>query len=397
MRTGFRQQGLQAVARALRSILSTVVLCVCALGLLLTQPAQAARAPGYERYGSSEGLTSGEVVSMAEDAEGYLWVATFAGDLQRFDGQSFEHYSAAHGLTSRRIKRIHIDHTGRLRVATLAGVFALHGERFEREPALGEIAVYDLLEARDGAFWFATEAGVVRTKHGEVLQLGLKDGLPMANATALAEGPSGEVWIGTTRGLARYHQGQLASFLKDHASLGDDYITRLLVDKAGTLWVATDWGVSSFDGKRFAPLDLGVGTRHLYVLDLLLDRNQRLRMATLGAGVLSWDGATLGQVGPSQGLPSSNVWSLAQSRGGGLWIGTQEHGLLLREHGPFDPVISIGSLADTVPSALLRTPDNELWVGTVGAGALRLKDRGTVLARSHSCRPRADLCQRSAK
>ena len=379
MRTGYRQQVLSAVARAQPSSLATMVLYMCALGLLLTQLAQAARAPGYERYGTSEGLTSGEVVSMAEDAEGYLWVATFTGDLQRFDGQNFEHYSAAHGLTSRRIKRIHIDHTGRLRVATLAGVFVLRGERFEREPALGEVAVYDLLETQDGAFWFATETGAVRTHHEQVLRLGVHDGLPMANATALAEGPSGEVWIGTTRGLARYHHGQLTSFLKDHASLGDDYITRLLTDPRGTLWVATDWGVSSFDGKRFTPLDLGVGARHLYVLDLLLDRHQHLRMATLGAGVLSWDGAKLGQVGLGQGLPSSNVWSLAQSRGGGLWIGTQEQGLLLREHGPFDPVISIGSLTDAVPSALLRTPSNELWVGTVGAGVLRLQNRATVL------------------
>ena len=70
MRTGYRQQVLSAVARAQLSNLATMVLYVCALGLLLTQLAQAARAPGYERYGTSEGLTSGEVVSMAEDAEG---------------------------------------------------------------------------------------------------------------------------------------------------------------------------------------------------------------------------------------------------------------------------------------------------------------------------------------
>lgn len=53
----------------------------------------AASAAGYEHYGASEGLASGEVVSIAEDLEGYLWVATLASGVHRFDGRVFERSS----------------------------------------------------------------------------------------------------------------------------------------------------------------------------------------------------------------------------------------------------------------------------------------------------------------
>lgn len=340
--------------------------------------ASAARTPGYEQYGANEGLSSGEVVSVVEDREGYLWAATFAADLHRFDGRVFERFGAQQGLTSQRIKRIHIDREGRIRVATLAGLFLFAQDRFVADPQLADTAVYDVLQTQDGALWFATEEGAVRIDHGRVLRLGVREGLPMAHATALAEGPGGEVWIGTTRGLARFHNGTLTQWQAGHAGLRDDYITRLLVDKAGGLWVATDRGLAHFVGQQFSTLDLGVGARRLYVLDLLQDRKGQLRIATLGQGVLSWDGSTLRQLGIGQGLPSSNVWSLATSSSGGLWIGTQEHGLLLRPEGPFELVLPPERLAHAASTQLLRDKDGDLWVATAGAGVLRIGDLDTV-------------------
>lgn len=362
---------------------------------LFARAAEAARSPGYERYGANEGLASGEVLSVAEDREGYLWAATFASGVQRFDGQAFERFGPEQGLTSLRVKRIYIDRDGEVWVATLSGLFRWQGGRFVRDARLGDVAIFDLLQTRDGAFWFATMDGALRLHDSERLHLGTAQGLPAANATALSEGPAGEVWIGTTRGLARFHQRQLTSFCAPRGErprtcqvalgLSNDYVTRLLAERDGTLWLATDWGVAHYAGGRFFSLNLGLGERRIYVLDLLRDHAGRLRIATLGAGVLSWDGVTLRQLGPAQGLPSANVWSLALRESGGLWIGTEEHGLFLREEGAFSPVVSNERLTGAVPAALVRSSDASLWVGTVGAGVFRLQDGPTeLLGRPHS-------------
>lgn len=363
------------------SLLQAVRLGLGLLWVLAMLPGlgYAARAPGYERYGSNEGLASGEVVSITEDREGYLWVASFTGDVHRFNGHSFEHFGLSHGLASQRIKRLHQDRNGQLRIATLEGVYLFERGRFVKDPRLGNAAIFDVLETRAGDFWLATDDGAVMLRSSEVLRVGVRDGLPMANATALAEGPNGEIWIGTTEGLARFADGKVQTWTKKQAGMPSDYITRLLVDKQGVLWIATDWGVTRHAAGQFANLDLGVDGQRLYVLDLLLDRRDRLRIATLGAGVLSWDGSVLTQLGLEQGLPSANIWSLAQSRGGGLWIGTQEHGLLLREQGPFDPVISSQRLASAVPLSMARLNTGEVWVGTSGAGMVRIEKTGTAL------------------
>lgn len=351
--------------------------------LVLAMPALAQRVPGHERYGVDDGLASGEVVSLAEDPEGYLWVAVFAAGVYRFDGQRFQHFGRAQGLESERAKRIHIDHAGRVRVATLAGAFRFDGERFQREPLLGEVAVFDILETRSGDLWYATMDGAVRVHEGRALRLGLAEGLPMANATALAEGPDNAIWIGTTRGLARFHRGAVQSFLAGQAGRHDDYITRLLVAPSGPLWVATDWGLSRFAAGQFHRHDLGVGARHLYVLDLLLQPphdpggSGRLRVATLGSGVLSINGdgdprTAPGQLSLDQGLPSANIWALAPSRSGGLWIGTEAHGILLRETGPFEQVLAQTRVSSEVPTTIARAANGDLWMATAGAGLLRL-------------------------
>lgn len=352
---------------------------LCALIVLVlwggADPAHAESAANYEHYGSRQGLAIGEVVSIAEDHEGYLWVATFSAGVHRFDGRRFERFGDEHGLTSKRTKRVHVDRTGHVRIATLNGLFVFENDRFVQDPTLGNVGIFDVLETKDGAFWYATDAGAVRIAQGQTLRLDKQDGLPRISTTALAEGPHGEVWIGTTRGVCRFENGKLEFWARQDASMTRDYVTRLQVDDQGQLWMATDWGVERFDGQQFHRLDLGVGDRHLYVLDLVFDPQKHLRIATVGAGVLRWDGERISQLGPAQGGPSPNIWSLALSQTGGLWIGTQEHGLVLREAGAFDSVVSLEGLAGAVPDAITRTSEGELIVGTAGAGIVRIDEK----------------------
>ena len=358
-------------------MLCRLLLWVLCLLLSLPRNGGAARTPGYARFGAEEGLASGEVLALQEDQEGYLWAATFASGVHRFDGQHFKRYGAAEGLTSQRVKRLYVDRRGRVYAATLAGLFFFADERFHRDATLGDVAIYDVLEATNGDWWFATSKGAIRrSPDGTLRTLAPIDGLPAENATAVAECAGGALWIGTIQGLALFQGGALQRFTRARGDLRDDYITRLRCDGSGVLWVATDRGLQRQDGTRFARVDLGVGAQRLYVLDLLfLDQDEpgTLRVATLGAGVLSIDraGARRAQLSTVQGLPSANIWSLAQSRGGGLWIGTEAHGIALREAGPFRPMLALERLQGAVPVSLARDRAGHLWVGTNGAGVLR--------------------------
>jgi ligand-binding sensor domain-containing protein len=77
---------------------------------------------------------------------------------------------------------------------------------------------------------------------------------------------SGQIWLGTQHGLYRFNGTDIKIFRADptdpHA-LSADWVSSLLVDKQGTLWVGTRYaGLNRFDAhtERFERFALPVTT-----------------------------------------------------------------------------------------------------------------------------------------
>jgi signal transduction histidine kinase len=65
-----------------------------------------------------------------------------------------------------------------------------------------------------------------------------RDGLPADEVRAICEDVQGDLWIGTSGGLARFRNGQFAAFRKQDGLASDD-ISSLLPDADGALWIGT--------------------------------------------------------------------------------------------------------------------------------------------------------------
>ena len=105
----------------------------------------------WRTYSPADGLPSLQLEHLAEDAEGYLWIATFNGGACRFDGDQFETFTTADGLPSNRVHYIHLDQQDKLWVVTNAGLCWWDGDAFQRV-ATGDAntEITFLCEARDG-------------------------------------------------------------------------------------------------------------------------------------------------------------------------------------------------------------------------------------------------------
>ncbi len=141
---------------------------------------------------------------------------------------------------------------------------------------------------------------------------------------------SGELWLGTERGLVR----QLAAGRPIEAtSIADQplgAVTALAQDTAGGIWVgsgATFVGAFRFDGRswrHYGPADgldaprihRIVTTRGGSVWFLGLDST-----AAGGPGAFRWDGRRFARIGPDQ-LGGGRVYDLAEGPDGALWFGT---------------------------------------------------------------------------
>jgi signal transduction histidine kinase/streptogramin lyase len=160
--------------------------------------------------------------------------------------------------------------------------------------------------------------------------------------TAIVEDRDGRLWVGTGEdGLSRLHEdgSGFDRFVHDPTdpdSLSDDYVTTLHQDRHGTLWVGTrSGGLNGLEpgSSRFVrylpdPADettLG----HHYVTSITEDANGILWIGTAGGGLTRVDGNDVrGRVqftrfGENEGLIDDNVMGIAADGDGSLWVSTK--------------------------------------------------------------------------
>ena len=106
-------------------------------------------------YGIEDGLIDDQVTDLLLDSNGNLWIATKRG-LSRFDGNVFHSFTTEEGLPNNHIRCLFEDSRGYLWLGTDGGVAHYDGRLFQtiKLPHIG--LVCQILEDRDGNFWFGT-------------------------------------------------------------------------------------------------------------------------------------------------------------------------------------------------------------------------------------------------
>ncbi|WP_186435145.1 two-component regulator propeller domain-containing protein [Rheinheimera sediminis] len=154
------------------------------------------------------------------------------------------------------------------------------------------------------------------------------------SSTAMVQDHDGQIWLGTQHGLYRLNGSEVTLFRADATdpySLSADWISSLLVDEQGILWVGTRYsGVNKFNSltesfSRVAlPATFGAGTSEISVL--YQDQQQRIWVGSYGAGLYLLDPQQL--VLHAQGLPervdgvsSIHINDLLMTADGTLYLG----------------------------------------------------------------------------
>jgi len=213
--------------------------------------------PQFRSLTVEDGLPSGMVNGIAQDRDGYVWMATKDG-LARYDGLEFKIYRYAPGdassLPGNAVLAVHVDAGNRIWVGIEGrGLSMLDVDRraFRNVPlAAGKVAVEDIwaiASTPDGALWLGTFGnGLYRIgSDGKPRQFLPREGdassLPDANVLSLAVDDKGVLWVGTTSGLAHWTGSNFAK--TDPAKLSSPVIFGISQDQDGSLWVGTEAGL----------------------------------------------------------------------------------------------------------------------------------------------------------
>ncbi len=148
-----------------------------------------------------------------------------------------------------------------------------------------------------------------------------RDGLPESSVNKILETSDGFLWVGTEAGIARFDGVRFAVF--DHTntpSLQDDFISDLVQDHQGTLWIATyNGGLTSFRDGVFSHFN-GIGQRA--AMTVAADKDGSVWIGGYGGLKHIRGGKVIRAYTVADGLSGDPVRRLIAENDGSLWIAT---------------------------------------------------------------------------
>ena len=328
----------------------------------------------WRLFTTRDGLPANSVTALSLDGDGTLWVGT-TGGLTRFRGDAHVADPAPHELAGQRILAIHEDRDRVLWVGTdTGGVHQLWDGLFTpltTGDGLSDDLVMPILETRDGALWIGTARGLNRQQNGRLTTFTTRDGLADDGVFALAEDRDGRLWIGCDRGpLSYYEGGRFHSFTAPGLPARLGRVIALYADRDGVLWIGTD--VNGL----YRLVD-GTAQHYTRQQGLSDDHVARFHQRPDGSvwiatdqGLTRWEEGRLTVYGVRDGIPSPQVRTFFEDDGA-LWIGTYGGGLCRFRTGRFEPLPPGAGLPDTVVYEILEDERHDLWM-TSNRGVMRV-------------------------
>lgn len=135
----------------------------------------------------------------------------------------------------------------------------------------------------------------------------------------LHEDRSGNLWIGTGRGLSCLKDGKFTNYtVGDH--LGGGAVQAICEDHAGKLWVGTEGGLSCRANGRFTNLTTEAGLSANAVTALYEDNTHDLWVGTRSGGLNRLRDGQFKAYTTRQGLTSDEVLEILEDDQGWLWM-----------------------------------------------------------------------------
>ena len=290
----------------------------------------------YTFWNEKDGAPS-QITALAQAEDGYLWIGSEQG-LFRFDGVRFEEYKPQPGVE------------------------------------LPSFGTYALMATPDGGLWVAfSPTGLAFLKNGS-LTVFTRDELPDSPVHCFARDHEGRIWAGTEAGLI-LRQGNRWVDIGPDWNLPREMIRYLLVDREGTLWVATIKRIAFLrQGSKRFELGGAVGTG---VTTLAEAKDGRVWFAEDNKGEVR--PVPLGGHNEDSEFPAivrKGFSKLLYDRDGALWITDMYLGIIRipypeklgdRTYGLRDPRLELFDEKDgfsgRIADELLEDREGNIWIG----------------------------------
>ena len=178
----------------------------------------------------------------------------------------------------------------------------------------------NVLQDRNGMFWFATWEGLIVYDGKEFTNLTNKYELSRYRFFALLEDQKGNLWAGTVgAGLFKYDGKEFTQYTTEDG-LGSNTIGCLFQNKDGDIWAGTLNGISKFNGTTFTTFRTKTEGDDNDVNSIIEDKDGKLWVGARGK-LVTFDGSTFTEVKNNDQSNFYNVRTICKRKNGDIWIG----------------------------------------------------------------------------
>ena len=211
-------------------------------------------------------------------------------------------------------------------------------------------------------------------RSGNWWNLGVPDGVPQTGE--ILQDEEGALWLATDLGVSRFDGVHVTSYEVSKV-LHDGFVNGIHRDRRGNLWVARGMrtsdgkggGLSRFDGVGWRDFHVEDGLPYNYHTAVVEDAAGRLWFAA-GRGVSCLAGNRLTSYTPEHGLPAPFVLDLLGTRDGAVWLATAG-GVSRFDGSTFTNYTETDGLPGGGVQTIAEDSSGRLWVAGYGGVAYR--------------------------
>jgi diguanylate cyclase (GGDEF)-like protein len=282
-------------------------------------------------------------------------------------------WSTHEGLPHNSINAIAQTSDGYLWFATWEGVARYNGREFrfyERSPKTGilDSGIRTLVTDTNNGLWVAGVRGGMTYRQGNHWQ-------PQFTAPSminhLLKDRSGGLWV-AVEGLGVLHRPKpdiAGGTTEEIWALQNISAYRLLEDSKGRIWAATNKGLFQVNGQNKQEVLAQYNLPRLHVYSILETHDERMLVATeRGAYIIDNKRASL--LHPS--LAGEAITTLMEDNENNLWLGTIKNGVVRLRNNQIERLNTESGLPNNRVLSTLQDLEGSIWIGTNG-GLMRLR------------------------
>jgi len=314
---------------------------------------------------------------LLRDHDGGLWIGTVErGLIHVHDGRT-DVFTQSNGLSGDVILSLFEDHERNIWVATTGGL-----DRFRELPVttvssqqgLSSDASQSVLAAKDGSIWIGAHDGLTRLKNGQISIFRKSSGLPDDEIQSLYQDAQGRVWAASNYGLAFLKEGRFVA-LNALTSKHKHWLHFITGDKAGNIWISEHENLLHLlDGRLVEKVPWPkLGHRESAEVLLADEKHGGVWVGYWSGGGVDYfkDGGVRVTYTAADGLGEGHVADLEFDRDGSLWAATQDGGLSRIKDGHISTLTTRNGLPCNAIHWIKEDDNHSLWLYTA-CGLVRI-------------------------